>query len=627
MSLRRRTHIPALALGLFTLLAACAQNSSKPATDADANPYANGVTYPWADTPQISSLGIVSGDNDLSALNWTSASSGWGPIERNRSNGEQAANDGHTLTLNGKTYATGLGLHANSTVLYTLGGQCTTLTADVGIDDELKSHGSVVFQVYTDGTKVFDSGTMYATSPTQSLRVNLTGTNELKLVVTDAGDNNWYDHADWAGAKLSCTVGTPAGPPPAASIDVPVSVPASMKASPFDVPRTLKVPPGFAVSVYTRINQARFLAPLPNGDLLVSQPSTGKVLLVRANAAGEGVVSDFATGLTSPHDLVLDTQNGVTWLYVSESNRISRSVYKAGDSSRQAAQTVVGSLPDGSTPELKGAYAHALKNIALDTNHRLYVSVASATNSDPADVTGTFKRAAVYVYNPDGTGGRLFAQGLRNAEGLAVIPGSSALWVIVNNRDNIAYPFHNDWQSDGSGDDYGKVMQSYVDNHPPEEFTSVRDGGNYGWPYCNPNPDAGVDNMPFDRDVQNNADGSKLNCGSIDRISKGIQAHSAPLGLSFLQGSKVPSVYQRGAVAALHGCWNCSKLVGSKVVYFPWTASGTPGTEQDLVSGWVTDAVNKVRWGRPVDVVPDAAGNLLISDDTANAVYKLSPKP
>ncbi len=620
-----RTVSPALALGLLTLLAACGQGPRAATSAPGADPYLDGADHHWTDTAPLAAQGIVSGSNEVSALSWTAATNGWGPVERNRSNGETGAADGHTLTLAGRTYSSGLGVHANSSVTYALNGQCSALTADVGLDDEIdhQSKGSVVFQVFADGVKRYDSGRMTGSSATKGINVGVTGARELRLVVTDAGDGLSYDHADWANAKLSCSV-PPAGPV-GASVNVTVAVPASMRAAPFDVTRTLKVPPGFKVSVYARINQARFLLPLPNGDLLVSQPSSGKVLLVRPNAAGEGVVTDFATNLRSPHDLVLDTQGSSTYLYVAESQRVTRSVYVTGDTARRAAQTVVGNLPDASTPELKGAYAHALKNIALDDNHRLYVSVASATNSDPSDVTGSFRRAAIYAYNADGTGGRLFAQGLRNAEGLAVLPGSNTLWVAVNNRDNIAYPYHNDWQGDGSGDDYGKVIQSYVDNHPPEEFTSVRDGGNYGWPFCNPNPDAGVDSMPFDRDVQNNADGSRLNCGGADRITKGIQAHSAPLGLSFLQNSRVPAAYRNGAVISLHGCWNCSKLVGNKVIYFPWTAQGAPGAELDLVSGWVTDATNKVRWGRPVDVVPDAAGNLLISDDYANAVYRLSP--
>lgn len=629
-SLRSSAPAPALVLGLLTLLGACDQGLSTARTPAPDHPYLSGVTYPWQDDGSAGPVGvqaIVSGSNDLSALSWTAASNAWGPIERNRSNGEQGAADGRTLTLNGRSHATGLGVHANSSVTYALGGQCSTLTGEVGLDDEIDRqtvHGSVVFQVFADGVKLFDSGVMRGNTVSKAVNVSVAGRRELKLVVTDAGDTIWYDHADWAGMRLGCTVS--AGPPPAASVDVPVSVPASMRSAPFDVARTLRVPPDFAVSVYARIPQARFLAPLPNGHLLVSQPGSGRVLLVRPNAVGEGQVSDFASGLRKPHDLVLDTQGDVTYLYVAESHRISRSVYVAGDLTRRSAQTVVAGLPDDSTPELQGAYSHALKNIAIDSAHRLYVSVASATNSSPSDVTASFKRAAVYVYGPDGSGGRLFAQGLRNAEGLAFVPGTNTLWVAVNNRDNIAYPFHTDWLNDGTGDDYGKVIQSYVDNHPPEEFTAVRDGGNYGWPYCNPNPDAGLDNMPYDRDVQNNADGSRLNCGAIDRISKGIQAHSAPLGLSFFQGSNVPAAYRSGAAIGLHGCWNCSRLVGNKVVFYPWTAQGTPGPVQDLVSGWVIDAAAKLRWGRPVDVVPDVAGNILISDDHAGAVYRLSPK-
>lgn len=409
-----------------------------------------------------------------------------------------------------------------------------------------------------------------------------------------------------------------------ATVTVDLRVPEDLRSAPFDVRRQLRVPQGYAISVFARIEKARFMAVAPNGDVLVSQPSTGRILLVRGGGEA-GAVSTFASGLSNPHDMVFHRLNGTTYLFVAESGRVTRSVYQAGDTTRRAASVVVDHLPDNSTPELRGAYAHALKNIALSGN-ALYVSIASATNSDPRDLSGSPKRAAIYRYDalgayPDPASGTLFAQGIRNAEGLDIAPNGD-LWAVVNNRDNIAYPFHDDWDGDGT-DDYGKVIQSYVDNHPPEEFLRVREGGNYGWPFCNPNPDAGLNNMPFDRDVQNNPDGSKLNCDTADRVDKGIQAHSAPLGLSFLQGSRVPEPYRGGAVTALHGCWNCSKFVGHKVVFFPWE-NGRPGTEQDLVSGWVTNAANKERWGRPVDAVADQDGNFLISDDYAGAIYKLS---
>jgi hypothetical protein len=196
---------------------------------------------------------------------------------------------------------------------------------------------------------------------------------------------------------------------------------------------------------------------------------------------------------------------------------------------------VISGLPDASSPELNGTYGHELKNIALDGSDKLYVSIASTCNVCTSDTQSNPVRAAIYVYNADGSSGRLFARGLRNAEGLAMIPGTNTLWVVVNNRDDIAYPFN-----DGSGN-YGRVFSGYVDDHPPDEFTRVRDGGNYGWPFCNPNPDtpSGLVDMPFDRDYQMNQTGA-VDCGTMDRINHGIQAHSAPLGLTFFQNTNAP---------------------------------------------------------------------------------------
>jgi glucose/arabinose dehydrogenase len=315
---------------------------------------------------------------------------------------------------------------------------------------------------------------------------------------------------------------------------------------------------------------------------------------------------------------VFHTISGTTYLYVAEKNKIRRYVWQGGTVG--ATQIVVANLPDASLPELGGAYGHELKNIAIDSLNRLYVSIASATNASPSDLAATPKRGAIYVYNADGSGGRLFAQGIRNAEGLAMEPGTNNLWVVVNNRDNIAYPFHNDWDGDGA-DDYGRVMQSYVDNHPPEEFIRVRDGGNYGWPFCNPNPDSGVVNMPYDRDVQNNADGSRLNCGAIDRVNWGIQAHSAPLGVSFIptNATSLPTGYGGAAISGYHGCWNCSTPVGYKVAIFAF-AAGQPTQELDLVRGFHG-------WGRPVDTVANSAGQIFISDDSAGAIYRLTYAP
>ncbi len=410
-----------------------------------------------------------------------------------------------------------------------------------------------------------------------------------------------------------------------ATVSVKVQVPTSMRTAPFNVDRYLNVPQNFSISVYARVPSARFMAVAPNGDVLVSRPGGGEVKIIRASgtAGADPTVSIFVGGLRNPHDIVFHTvASGTTYVYISESNQINRYIYNYGDLTAQDRQIVVANLPDASSPELGGSYGHQLKNIALDSNDKLYVSVASATNASPSDTTSNPVRSAVYQYNADGTGGRLFARGLRNAEGLAMLPGSNELWVVVNNRDNIAYPFHNDWDGDGT-DDYGKVMQSYVDNHPPEEFTRVRDGGNYGWAFANPNPDSasGLNNMPFDLDVQNNPNGQYGTVDSFDRITKGIQAHSAPLGLSFTGGTSFPAAYQPGALIALHGSWNRSIPTGYKIVYFPYDiATQTMGNQLNLVTGWATGGT----WGRPVDAVIDAQGNLLISDDNSGTIYKLT---
>ncbi|QKG54559.1 T9SS type A sorting domain-containing protein [Hymenobacter sp. BRD67] len=403
-----------------------------------------------------------------------------------------------------------------------------------------------------------------------------------------------------------------------ATTTVALTVPAGLASSPFNTPRSMQVPAGFAIAVYARVPGARFLAITPDGNLLVSQPGAGKVALVRPGSAGGApVITDFVTGLRNPHDMVFHTIGGTTYLYLTESNQINRYVYHAGDLTGQSRQVIITGLPDASTPELQGAYAHALKNIALDSNDKLYVSIASSCNACLTDTQSDPIRGAIYQYDADGSNRRLFARGLRNAEGLAFIPGTNTLWVAVNNRDNTPYPF-----DDGTGK-YGQVIPDYVDNHPPDEFTKVTDGANYGWPFYNPNPDTstGLDNMPFDRDYDWNRDGH-VDLAGMTRISKGIQAHSAALGLTFLQGTRFPAAYNNAAVIALHGSWNRQTPTGYKVVYFPWdAATQTPGAQADLVTGFIDGSG---AWGRPVDTAVDPQGRLFISDDQSGTIYQLS---
>jgi hypothetical protein len=139
----------------------------------------------------------------LSDLGVLSQTNSWGPMEKDRSNGEAVAGDGRTITLNGVTYAKGLGVHADSKLVYSLNGQYSSFTTDMGVDDEVGTNGSVVFQIWTDGTKVYDSGTMTGSSATKTATADVSGKNQLWLVVTTAGNGNNFDHADWAGARLS----------------------------------------------------------------------------------------------------------------------------------------------------------------------------------------------------------------------------------------------------------------------------------------------------------------------------------------------------------------------------------------------------------------------------------------
>ncbi|MET7595747.1 NPCBM/NEW2 domain-containing protein [Streptomyces sp. NPDC005481] len=144
------------------------------------------------------------GVSQLGDLPWMSTANGWGPVERNTSNGESAAGDGHPLTIGGVVYAKGLGVHADSAVEYYTGKACERVTADVGVDDEKSSNGSVAFEIWADGTKVASTGVLTTAMPAQSVSADVSGAEVVRLVVTDGGDGIDSDHADWADAELTC---------------------------------------------------------------------------------------------------------------------------------------------------------------------------------------------------------------------------------------------------------------------------------------------------------------------------------------------------------------------------------------------------------------------------------------
>ncbi|GAA3378768.1 hypothetical protein GCM10020367_59620 [Streptomyces sannanensis] len=144
------------------------------------------------------------GTSYLSDRPWLAATNGWGPVERDTSNGESGAGDGRPLTIGGTVFAKGLGAHAQSDVEFYTGGACTTVSAMVGLDDESGTRGSVAFEIWADGRKAASTDVLTNAAPAQALTADVTGARTVRLVITDGGDGIDYDHADWADAKLSC---------------------------------------------------------------------------------------------------------------------------------------------------------------------------------------------------------------------------------------------------------------------------------------------------------------------------------------------------------------------------------------------------------------------------------------
>lgn len=424
-----------------------------------------------------------------------------------------------------------------------------------------------------------------------------------------------------------------------------LQVPAGLGAAPFDQPRTVQAPPGWTVSVWARLDGARLEAWTPDGRLLVSRPESGDVVALTASPSGPPRRSTLVSGLNQPHGLAFA---GAT-LYVAESDRVDAYDYAAGAATQR--RTVVDGLPDAKSPELRGAYAHALKSVAVGADGSVYVSVGSTGNISAEDRDADLQRATILRVPPPGAApasaagaasgtagsasGRsaaptVYARGVRNGTGLAVDP-DGAVWTAVNNRDNIGYPYDRSYGAGTGPSDLGAVLPAYVADHPMEELAKLTAGRDLGWPYCNPEPDLepGVPgsalayrNRPFVRDIQTNADGSKLNCAALPPIEQGMGAHSAPLGLSFATGPGLPQPYGVGALVGVHGSWNREPPRAPEVSFYPWR-DGALGDQQTLLGGFQDAAGN--RWGRPVMAVQGPDQAIYVTDDAAGAVYRLQP--
>jgi glucose/arabinose dehydrogenase len=399
-----------------------------------------------------------------------------------------------------------------------------------------------------------------------------------------------------------------------------LEVPSVLADSPYDRPRTVRAPQGWRVALWARVPGARLAVWAPGGRLLVSRPGAGDVVVVEQGRAPRPLLR----GLTQPHGLAF----GGATLYVAESDKVTAWAY-GSDGTLSKRRVVVSGLPDARSPELRGAYSHALKSVAVGRDGWVYVSIGSRGNVSADDRDGRPERASILRVRATGGRPEVYARGVRNGTGLAVDP-TGAVWTAVNNRDNIAYPYDKDYDGDGSRD-RGKVLQAYVNDHPPELLARLTRGRDLGWPYCNPEPDVapGVRgsalryaNRPFVRDVQTNADGSRLDCSALRPIEQGMGAHSAPLGLTFVDDPSLPAAFRQGALVGVHGSWNRVPPRPPEVSFFPWR-NGTLGAQQTLLTGFQLG--DGSRWGRPVMALPGPDGAIYVTDDAAGAVYRMTP--
>lgn len=379
---------------------------------------------------------------------------------------------------------------------------------------------------------------------------------------------------------------------------------------------TLRLPRGWHAEVWAHVGDARLEAWTPNHTLLVSSPGDGTVTELTPKAGRPAAAPSTRTvvsGLTNPQGLAFDHLHGHEYLYVAASNALVRYDW-TGAGTATAPRTLVSGLPD---TERAGDDVHRLKNVVVGPDHTVYVDIGSSANASlPAPVPqGTLPRAAVIAFHPDGTLKRVWATGVRNGDGLAIAPDAT-LWTAVNERDQIAYP--------GPGSRHGQIITAYVNEHPPDELARLTAGRNLGWPYCDPEPDPGNGDMSFTPDVQTNPGGSRLKCGRLTPIERGLPAHSAPIGLSFLTGSSLPRRWAHGAVVAGHGSWDRHPPRPPVVYWMPWNArSKSLGRAVTLVSG-LQDA-RGARWGRLADAVAGPDGSLYVTDDQSGAVYRITP--
>jgi len=257
--------------------------------------------------------------------------------------------------------------------------------------------------------------------------------------------------------------------PPAGFANVALTVPKANRGGSFTGACTVTLPRGWTAELWARLPTPRLEAWTPSGDLLVSDPGTGDVyeLIPRADRSQPPATRTVLSGLTNPQGLAFDQLDGREVLYVAESNELDRYIWT--DKGAVARTVVLGHLPDTGP---SNADVHRLKNVVVAPDHTIYLDIGSASNASVPAASRGLPRASVISVQPNGSGVRVFATGIRNGDGLSFAPDAT-LWTAVNERDNIAYPFHHSY--DGKSNAYGQVIQAYVNEHPRmSSFASPR---------------------------------------------------------------------------------------------------------------------------------------------------------
>ena len=336
---------------------------------------------------------------------------------------------------------------------------------------------------------------------------------------------------------------------------------------------------GFSVSVYASgFAGPRFMAVAPNGDIFVADTGAGQVVILHDPAKGAGTPQReiFAERLKRPFGIAFHAD----YVYIGNTNEVVRFKYDSKTSKRTGEMEHILDVPSGG--------GHFTRTVAFGADgSKLYVSVGSSGN---IDIEKDPRRAAVLVCDPDGKNSRIYASGLRNAVGLAISPLSGDVWVSVNERDEL-------------GDDV-----------PPDYLTSLKDGGFYGWPYSYIGDHVDPRVRPQRPDLVAQA--------IIPDVLLG--PHVAPLQFAFYTGKQFPAVYQGGVFVAEHGSWNRSTRNGYQVAFVAFKNGKAAEDPISFLTGFVPDPKGKHVDGRPVGVAVAPDGSLLVSDDGAGAIYRVS---